>query len=185
MTQHEYLSIAIAIILGLAITRLLHTVAMLIRAHDRVVFHWASALWAFSVLIYILQFWWVGWELHTIEEWIFQDFIVLVFGCTLLYGAAELAVSAPTISAPESETVYDMLQQSQQLGRLSALSMLLYFLVGPYVNIVMYENAVLPSVVVPSVGILLMLLTIFIPVRFPLWSALFACYSLGVLFLTV
>ncbi len=63
--------------------------------------------------------------------------------------------------------------------------MLLYFLVGPYVNIVMYNNAILPSVVVPLVGILLMLLTIFIPSRFRVWSVLFAGYSLIVLFLTV
>lgn len=179
MTQHEYISIAIAIILGLAITRLLHTVAMIIRAHDRVVFHWSSAVWAFSVMLYILQFWWVGWGLRAVDNWTFQNFIVLVFGCTFLYGAAEMALSAPT------DDVYDMRLQSQQLGRLSALSMLLYFLVGPYVNIVMYNNAVLPSVAVPSAGILLMLLTIFIPSRFTVWSLLFVLYSVGILFLTV
>lgn len=182
MTQHEYISIAIAIILGLAMTRLLHTAAMLIRAHKRVVFHWSSALWALSVSLYILQFWWVGWGLRTVDEWTFQNFIVLVFGCTVLYGAAEMALSEPGNS---SEGSHDMLQQSQQLGRLSALSMLLYFLVGPYVNIAMYRNAVLPSVAVPALGIVLMLLAIFLPSRFRLWSALFAAYSVGVVLLTV
>ncbi len=43
MTQHEYVFVAVSIILGLAITRLLHTVAMLIRAHVQVTFHWATA----------------------------------------------------------------------------------------------------------------------------------------------
>ncbi|MDO8909352.1 MAG: hypothetical protein Q7W55_12750 [Pseudohongiella sp.] len=179
MTQHEYISIAIAIILGLAITRLLHTVAMIIRAQERVVFHWSSAAWAFCIMLYILQFWWVGWGLRTVDEWSFQNFIVLVFGCTFLYGAAEMALSVP------AEEKYDMLQQSQQLGRLSALSMLLYFLVGPYVNIAMYNNAVMPSVAVPSAGILLMLLTIFFPARFTVWSALFVCYTIGILMLTI
>jgi len=179
MTQHEYISIAIAIILGLAITRLLHTVAMIVRAHNRVVFHWSSAVWALSVMIYILQFWWVGWGLRAVEVWTFQNFIVLVFGCTFLYGAAEMALSAP------SDDTYYMLRQSKDLGRLSALSMLLYFLVGPYVNRVMYNNAVIPSVAVPSVGIVLMLATLFIPARFPLWSLLFGGYSVGILFLTV
>ncbi len=179
MSQHEYISIAIAIILGLAMTRLLHTVAILIRAHDRVVFHWAPAIWALSIMIYILQFWWVGWGLRAVEDWSFQNFIVLVFGCTFLYGAAEMALSEP------AEGTLDMLQQSQQLGRLSALSMLLYFLVGPYVNIVMYDNPIIPSVIVPLAGIVLMLLTIFFPSRFKVWSVLFACYALEVLFLTV
>ena len=179
MTQHEYIFIAVSIILGLAITRLLHTIAMLVRAHSRVIFHWSSAIWAFSIMLYILQLWWVGWRLRTIEEWTFVHFIVLVFGSACIYGAAEMA-----LSVPENEPM-DMLQESQHLGRLSALSMLLYFLVGPYVNIVMYNNAVLPSIAVPSIGILLMVLVIVLPERFKLWSIIFALYSLKVVFLTV
>ena len=179
MTQHEYIFIAVSIILGLAITRLLHTATMIIRAHARVVFHWSSLIWAFSILLYILQLWWVGWGLRAIEEWTFLDFIILVFGSSCIYGAAEMA-----LAAPEEGTV-DMLKESQQLGRLSALFMLLYFLVGPYVNIIMYNNAILPSIAVPSAGILLMVLVITIPAHFKLWSLLFLLYSLGVLVLTV
>ncbi|MFT7472254.1 MAG: hypothetical protein ACI8XU_002151 [Kiritimatiellia bacterium] len=179
MTQHEYIFIAVSIILGLAITRLLSTMAMLTRAHRRVIFHWSSATWAFSIMLYILQLWWIGWGLRAIEQWTFLDFIVLVFGSSSLYGAAEMA-----LSAPEDGTL-DMLHESQHLGRLSALSMLLYFLVGPYVNIIMYKNAILPSLAVPSVGILLMLLVIFLPARFKLWSLLFSLYSVFVIMVTV
>ena len=179
MTQHEYISIAISIILGLAITRLLHTVASLIRYRERVVFHWASAVWGLSVMVYILQFWWVGWELRGVDEWLFPHFLVMVLGCTFLYGAAEMALTEPGAGA------YDMAQHSQQLGRLSALSMLFYFLVGPYVNIVMYDNPVLPSVIVPLAGIAVMLLMIFMPSRFRLWSVLFALHAIVVLLLTV
>jgi len=130
-------------------------------------------------MLYILQLWWVGWGLRTIEQWTFPDFIILVFGSSCIYGAAEMA-----LTAPEEGTV-DMLKESQQLGRLSALSMLLYFLVGPYVNIVMYNNAILPSIAVPTIGIVLMLLVITIPANFKLWSVLFSLYSLAVLALTV
>jgi hypothetical protein len=179
MTQHEYIFIAVSIILGLAITRLLHTVAMITRAHSRVIFHWSSAIWTCSIMLYILQLWWVGWGLRAIEQWEFLDFIVLVFGSSCIYGAAEMALSAP------DEGTVDMLKESQQLGRLSALSMLLYFLVGPYVNIVMFGNEILPSIVVPSIGILLMVLVITMPARFKLWSLLFSLYSLVVLLLTV
>ena len=179
MTQHEYIFIAVSIILGLAITRLLHTMAMLTRAHHSVVFHWSSVIWAFSILLYILQLWWVGWGLREIEAWKFLDFIVLVFGSSCIYGAAEMA-----LPAPEGENL-DMLHESQNLGRLSALSMLLYFLVGPYVNIYMYGNPVIASLTVPSIGILLMLLVIALPARFKLWSSLFALYSAVVLLLTV
>ena len=178
MTQHEYIFIAVSIILGLAITRLLHTAAMITRAHDRVIFHWSSALWAFSVLIFILQLWWVGWGLRIIEDWTFIDFMVLVFGSIFIYGAAEMALSAP-------EEEIDMLEESQQFGRLSALFMLLYFLVGPYVNIVMYSRPLLPSLVFPSVGIILMMLVIVFPNRFKFLSLFFALYSLLILLVTV
>ena len=179
MTQHEYIFIAVSIILGLAITRLLHTMATLIRAHSRVLFHWSSALWAFSVMLYILHLWWVGWALRAIEEWTFLDFMVLVFGSSCIYGAAEMALSVP------DDGNLDMLYESQHLGRLSAFSMLLYFLVGPYVNIFMYNNAIMPSIAVPSAGILLMVLVIVNPQRFRLWSVLFAMYSMMVITLTV
>jgi hypothetical protein len=179
MTQHEYIFIAVSIILGLAITRLLHTMAMITRAYKRVIFHWSSMLWAFSIFLYILQLWWIGWGLRSIEEWTFLDFLVLVFGSASLYGAAEMA-----LSAPEDGTL-DMLAISQNFGRLSALSMLLYFLVGPYVNIIMYQNAILPSITVPTIGIVLMISVIAFPSRFSLWSSLFAFYSVTVLFLTV
>lgn len=179
MTQHEYIFVAVSIILGLAITRLLHNAAMITRAHDRVIFHWSSAIWACSIMLYILQLWWIGWGLRAIENWTFLDFMVLVFGSSCIYGAAEMA-----LSAPEEGTV-DMLKESQHLGRLSALSMLLYFLVGPYVNIFMYQHAILPSLVVDAIGMLLMVLVITIPTRFKIWSLLFSMYSIGVLILTV
>ena len=179
MTQHEYIFISVSIILGLAITRLLHNAAMLIRAKDRISFHWSSAIWAFCIMLYVLQLWWVGWGLRVIEQWQFIDFIVLVVGCSCLYGAAEMALSEP------GEDTLDMLDESQQFGRLSALSMLLYFFVGPYLNIVLYEYPVLPSLIVPSIGILLMILVISLPSQFKLWSALFLIYSVNILVLTV
>ena len=88
------------------------------------------------------------------------------------------------LPAPE-ESKIDMLEQSKGLGRLSAASMLLYFLVGPYVNIAMYGNAIIPSIAVPSVGIMLMVLVISFPARFKTWAIFFTIYSLAVLALTV
>ena len=54
MTQHEYIFIAVSIILGLAITRLLSSIAGLVRAHKRVSFHWATALWGACIMLFIL-----------------------------------------------------------------------------------------------------------------------------------
>lgn len=180
MTQHEYVFVAISIILGLAITRLLHTVGMLIRAHRRVNFHWSTAVWGLCVMFYSLQLWWVGWELHTVTEWSFQDYAVLTLGSILVYGAAEMA-----LPVPEGDNPLDFLAHSQGLGRLSALSMLLYFAVGPYVNIFMFGNEVLPSMALPLAGIVLMGIIIALPKAFPALTLLYTLYTVTILAITV
>ena len=179
MTQHEYVFVAISIILGLAITRLLHTVAMLIRAHKRVRFHWSSATWGLCVMTYVLQFWWVGWGLRGVEAWSFLDFSVLTVGAIFVYGAAEMA-----LPVPDGDFSLDFLSHSQGLGRLSALSMLLYFAVGPYINILLFDNDLLASIALPLLGMILMLLIIARPNWFKGLSVLFAMYSLAIFYLT-
>jgi len=183
MTQHEYVFVAISIILGLAITRLLSSVAALIRAHKQVTFHWATALWAASILVFILQLWWVGWELSTVPEWTIVDFFVLVAGSIFVYGAAELALPSEDYDVSDDSEL-DFIAHSRTFGRFSALSMLGYFAVGPYVNITLFGNPPLPSIGFPLLGGILMLLTALKPVWFKPLSALFACYAVLILYLT-
>lgn len=179
MTQHEYVFVAISIILGLAITRLLHNVGLLIRAHREVSFHWSTAIWGLCVMTYSLQLWWVGWGLRDMPEWSFGDFAVLTAGSIFVYGAAEMA-----LPVPEAGRELDFLSHSEGLGRLSALSMLLYFLVGPYVNIEMFGNEYIPSLLLPFVGIALMGMIIGLPKLFPALSILFAMYTGLILIVT-
>lgn len=180
MTQHEYIFVAVSIILGLAITRMLHTVAMLIRAHRDVTFHWSTAVWALCVMTYNLQLWWVGWGLHDLTQWSFGDFVVLTAGSICVYGAAEMA-----LPVPEGDRRLDFLAHSEGIGRLSALSMLLYFAIGPYVNITMLGNELLPSLALPALGILVTGLIIALPRAFAALALVFAAYTLLILALTV
>jgi hypothetical protein len=180
VTQHEYVFIAVSIILGLAITRMLHTVAMLIRAHTRVTVHWSTAVWGLSVMTYILQLWWVGWGLRDLILWDFSDFLMLIIGSIFIYGAAEMALPVP----PEDNL--DFFRHSQRLGRLSALSMLLYFAIGPYVNLVMLNPPVPlgPALVVPLIGMGLTGGMIAFPGSFKILSLLFAGYTMLIVYAT-
>lgn len=178
MTQHEYIFVAVSIILGLAITRLLNSVAMLIRAHERVEFHWASVLWSINILVYALQLWWVGWDLRELEEWSFLQFMVLIFASISIYGAAEIALPMP------ENGKFNLLKHSQGLGRFSAASMLVYLLIGPIVNLGMLDNPLVPSLVIPAIGVLIMALVIAFPKRFPALTIVFSCYSAVILLLT-
>ena len=179
MTQHEYIFVAVSIILGLALTRVLHSVSLLVRAHARVSFHWASALWVLTVMAYILQLWWVGWRLRDLPNWAFSDFLTLVVGSIFVYGAAEMALPDP------SERDLDMLSHNQRLGRLSAVSMFAYFLVGPYVNYIMFGVDLLPALFFPVLGMALMGLVIMVPQKFKIWSPVFGVYTILILYLTI
>jgi len=165
-------------------TRLLGEMGGLIRARDRIKFHWATALWASCIMVFILQMWWVGWELRDYPEWSFLDFLVLVACTVFIYGAAELALPVEDYDVA-SDRELDFLRHSQSLGKVSAGSMLGYFLLGPYVNIAMFENAALPSILVAGVGAVLMLAILARPIRFKGVTLLFASYAAVVLYLTV
>ena len=183
MTKHEYVFIALSIILGLAIARLLHSAALLVRAHNRVTFHWSTALWGLCIFIYILQLWWVGLELRTLEEWTIVDFFALVIGTLFVYGAAELALPVEDYDITDN-TELDFLAHSRSLGRVSAASMLGYFIVGPYVNLTMFGNPKLPSLAFPILGGILVLLMIVRPLWFKWLSVVFTAYTLLILYLT-
>lgn len=183
MTQHEYVFVAISIILGLSITRLLGHVGGLVRAHKRIRFHWATAVWAGTVLIFILQMWWVGWELRDFPDWTIVDFLLLVLGTIFIYGAAELALPVEDFDL-RSDAELDFLHHSQSLGRVSAASMFAYFAVGPYYNIRLLENSSIASLVVAGFGALLSLCFVLRPKWFSWLSVVFATYALVVLYLT-
>ncbi|MFK7829316.1 MAG: hypothetical protein AB8B57_05995 [Congregibacter sp.] len=183
MTQHEYVFIAISIILGLAITRLLSSVAGLIRAHTRVTFHWATAVWSACVMLFILQLWWVGWELRSFSDWSILDFFALVIGAIFVYGAAELSLPTEDYDI-SNDSELDFLDHSHSLGRVSAGSMLGYFCMSPYVNVTIFGYPALPSIAIPLLGGFLMVLVIAKPAWFKVLSVVFANYAIAILYMT-
>jgi hypothetical protein len=183
MTQHEYIFVAISIVLGLAMARLLHSAALLVRAHNRVTFHWATALWGVCIFIYIMQLWWVGWELRLFTDWTIVSFFALVIGALFVYGAAELALPTEDYDISD-DTELDFLRHSRTYGRVSAASMAGYFAVGPYVNLTMFGNSPLASYGFPVLGALLMALIITRPAWFKPLAVIFTAYTILILYLT-
>ncbi|MDB4476335.1 hypothetical protein N9052_02005 [bacterium] len=183
MTQHEYVFVAISIILGLALTRLLGHMGGLIRAHKRIKFHWATALWAMSIMLLTLQMWWVGWALRDFAQWTIIDFLFLVAGTICIYGAAELALPVEDYDLA-NDLELNFLDHSQSLGRVSAAFMVAYFAVGPYFNIRLLDNAPVPSIALASLGALLAMGIVVRPAWFKVLSVLIGLYSLSVLLLT-
>jgi len=108
---------------------------------------------------------------------------VLVIGSIFVYGAAELALPTEDYDVSnDAELVF--LAHSHTFGRLSALSMFGYFCVGPHVNLTLFDNPPLPSLIFPIIGGGLMLLIALKPAWFKALSIVFACYAVLILYLT-
>ena len=74
MTQFEYLSVLVSIILGLAITQLLSGAARLIQLRHRVRMHVATLCWMAMLFLLDIQIWWAAFGRRDTLEWNFFGF---------------------------------------------------------------------------------------------------------------
>ena len=90
MTSFEYLSVLIAVIMGLAVTRLLSGVGQVIRRREQVRGYWVHSLWSFNVLIYLLGVWWGMFAWDQAPSWNYFVFLFIVLYAIVLYLTADV-----------------------------------------------------------------------------------------------
>ena len=74
MSEFEYLSVLISIVVGLGISHLLAGVARLIRRRDEVRFYLPSLLWMGALFLAFIQIWWAIFGSRAMESWTFVGF---------------------------------------------------------------------------------------------------------------
>lgn len=92
MDEFSYLSVLIAIILGLAITQILQGFRGLLHSRERVVMFWPSLAWAALVLLIAVQSWWAMFGLRVRHDWSFLAFAVVLLENTCIYMVAALVL---------------------------------------------------------------------------------------------
>lgn len=90
MDEFNYLSVLLAIILGLAVTQILKGFRGLLHARDRVILYWPALMWAGLLLVIYVQSWWALFGLRTLATWTFGEFAVILLQYILLYTLAAL-----------------------------------------------------------------------------------------------
>ena len=78
MSQFEYVSVLISIVLGLGIVELTISWARLLQNRENVQFYWLHGFWSVFMLFLIVQFWWGFWNFRTLEEWSLTALALLV-----------------------------------------------------------------------------------------------------------
>ena len=118
---YDYFMVAISIVTGLALGTLLTKSFTLYNIRDSVKFDWVTAAWALGILLWIVQFWYVGWIVYEFEGWRFSVFLLLLLAMISIYGAAELILPAADQPNP------DMLEHFHKTGPAALVLFAAYF----------------------------------------------------------
>ena len=90
MTQFEFISVAVSIVLALSLARLLTAVPHLLAPGRR---YWVHGLWTAVLLPIHLGFWWNMWAYREVAPWTFRGFAAVMLTPALLYLTVTVLVS--------------------------------------------------------------------------------------------
>ena len=90
MTQFEFISVAVSIVLALSAARLLNALPHVLTPGRR---YWIHALWSVLLLLMHLSFWWAIWSYREIDPWTFRGFVAVMLAPGFLYLTASTLVS--------------------------------------------------------------------------------------------
>ena len=97
MTQFEFISVAVSIVLALSAARLLAALPHVLAPGRR---YWIHALWSLALLFAHMDFWWTIWIYREIDPWTFTGFAVVMLTPALLFLTVSSLVSdSPTTIA--------------------------------------------------------------------------------------
>ena len=90
MSIFEYVTVAVSIILGLAIARMLSALTDLFIYKDRVRLHWIPIVWVVTLFLVLITFWWQLFSSGASKEWLYIDFVAIITIAVLFYVASSL-----------------------------------------------------------------------------------------------
>lgn len=85
VSPFEYLSVFVAVVLGLAATRVLSALGSSLRHRESISSGWMHSLWALNMLIYVVSLWWTSFAWNQLSEWNYVLFLFIVLYTIVLY----------------------------------------------------------------------------------------------------
>lgn len=136
MTSFEYFSVALSFVLGLGVTRLLLGGVSVFRARRRQQVHWIPIVWAVSIFLYQIQYWWAVFELkELIEVWTHGTFATLLSSAVMLFVAGALIL--PASANQERATLLEYFEQD---GRWALLAVTAYAALAIWANWFLFQS---------------------------------------------
>jgi len=97
MSDFEYLSVLVAIIVGIGFTHLLLAIGRVVGETKSLNVSPVQLIWTANILLMMVSFWWWAISLRGLEEWVFLQLVFLIFDVSLwcLLAAILYPVSIP------------------------------------------------------------------------------------------
>lgn len=130
MSAFEFISVALSFVLGLGIARLLTAAVNVFRRRDEIEIHWMPLVWAVSIFMFQIQFWWTIFDLSdSVEQWTLLRFVSLLGMAMLLFVAGALVLPASGTGRHSN-----LLRDFEHDGRWALIFLLAYFTASLWVN---------------------------------------------------
>lgn len=85
MSEFEYLSVLVSIIIGLGLTQILSGVARSVHRRRSIELDPIHSVWSASTFLMLILNWWVFFQSRELGEWTFSTFLVVVSWAVLFY----------------------------------------------------------------------------------------------------
>lgn len=90
MSEFEYLSVLVSIILGLGVTQILSGVSRALHRRKTIPLDPVHSVWAASTFLVLILNWWVFFQAQDFQEWSFGLFLIVILWTVLYYLLAVL-----------------------------------------------------------------------------------------------
>ncbi|BAN54973.1 MULTISPECIES: hypothetical protein [Pseudomonas] len=135
MANFTVLVTVLSMVLGLSITRILLGLITVFRIRRTARPDWVAVVWAFTLFLFQLQFWWALNDLSTIKkEFTFGEFLLLVSLTLALFSAAALILPSRSEDELNGLKVY-----FEQDGRYALLATCTYLGLGSVINVLFFN----------------------------------------------
>jgi hypothetical protein len=126
MESFRWIAIALSMVLGLGVTRLLASLVVVFKSRNNSKLDWIPLVWAGNIFLWQIQFWWAIIELPGIVKvWTLGSFLTLLCLTLLLYVSAALVLPHTELKNNES-----LLVSFELDGRWSLVSLSAYFVLA-------------------------------------------------------
>ena len=105
MSQFEYVTVFVSIVMALAVAEVLAGLGRLIRERDHVRVYWVHVAWMLLAILAVTQSWWVIWNIRSHEFANFFEFLTLVVPRLIFVLVAFLL--SPPISSDRPFDLYE------------------------------------------------------------------------------